>query len=285
MPAVQPAYILVRYEKLRYISMQSQELTDEACHEHGVLELGLVLTGAMELSCEKGTYLVETDGIFLVNPYEPHQLKKRAEGTQLLRLWVSHHFGREYFAGITNTVFEQHTLTDAADPQTAQLRQLMLCAADAYAQDVPGSRLACAGAVSNLLALLLQKLPHKLNTDMQKLVRKKQTGRMQRIAAYLDQHYKERITLAQLADAEGLTAAYMSRIFTELFGVSFQEYLNRLRLEQAIPLVRDPSIYLMDVCMECGFSDTRYLNAVFQKAFGMNASEYRRLHAVLPGAD
>ncbi len=278
MPAERPEYVLVRYEKLRHISVQIRDMHREKLHEHGVLELGLVLSGTVELCSEGKLLQVEADSIFLVNPYEPHRLCGCGGPARVLSVWISHNFGREYFAGIANTVFAQQTVTDFSVPAHVQLRQLLLDSADYYFQDTPGSRLECAGTVSRLIAALLQSLPHKLNTDTQKLVCKKRTGRMQRIAVYLDQHYKERISLTQLAEAEGLTPAYMSRVFTELFGVSFQEYLNLLRLEQAIPLVLDPSVYLMDVCMECGFSDTRYLNAVFQKVFGVTASEYRRWH-------
>lgn len=275
MSAGHPEYVLVRYERLRHICIQQRDVHSEALHAHGTLELGLVLSGAVQLCCNGKENTIAADSMYLINPYEPHRLQGPG---QVLTLWISPNFGRDYFTGIANILFAQQTI-DHTDPACLPLRQLLQSAADSYFQDKPDSRLACAGHLSNLLAFLMRSLPHKLNTDGQKLIRKKRSGRMRRIASYLDQHYKDRITLAQLAETEGLTPAYMSRVFTELFGVSFQEYLNLLRLEQAIPMVRDPSVYLMDVCMECGFSDTRYLNAVFQKAFGCSALEYRRRHA------
>lgn len=279
MSADHPEFILVRYDRLRHICIQQKTLHTETAHAHGVLEVGLVLSGAVELCCNGSCYPVHADSLYIVNPYETHQLRCLQDSAQVLTLWVSPNFGRDYFSGLANIAFSQSVISDEDGAACAQLRQLLLSAADSYHEDTPDSHLACAGYLSNLLAVLMRCLPHKLSTDGQKLIRKKRSGRMRRIASYLDQHYKERITLAQLAETEGLTPAYMSRIFTELFGVSFQEYLNLLRLEQAVPMVRDPSIYLMDVCMECGFSDTRYLNAVFQKAFGCSALEYRRQHA------
>lgn len=279
MSADRTEYVLVRYERLRHICMQERELHTETSHAHGVLEMGLVLSGAVELSCNGSLCPVSADSLYIVNPYEAHQLRCLQSPARVLTLWISPNFGRDYFSGIANMVFSQQVVSDGDCAACGQLRQLLRSAADSYFLDTPDSHLACAGHLSNLLAVLMRCVPHKLSTDGQKLIRKKRSGRMRRIASYLDQHYKDRITLAQLAETEGLTPAYMSRVFTELFGVSFQEYLNLLRLEQAIPLVRDPAVYLMDVCMECGFSDTRYLNAVFQKAFGCSALEYRRRHA------
>ena len=66
--------------------------------------------------------------------------------------------------------------------------------------------------------------------------------------------------------------------------MTFQEYLNRLRLEKALILMKDPSLYLVDICMECGFSDNKYLNQMFMKKFGCSASEYRKKR-IVPGDD
>jgi len=107
------------------------------------------------------------------------------------------------------------------------------------------------------------------------MIKKKKIGRQQRIASFVEQHYREKLTLSQLAQSESITTAYMSRIFAELFHTSFQEYLSRLRLQKAIPMLKNTSIYLVDICMECGFSDTRYLNAICQKEYGCTATQLR----------
>ena len=39
--------------------------------------------------------------------------------------------------------------------------------------------------------------------------------------------------------------------------------------------MKDPGLYMVDICMECGFSSTRYLNQMFIKEFGCTALEYR----------
>jgi preprotein translocase subunit SecA len=106
-------------------------------------------------------------------------------------------------------------------------------------------------------------------------IKKKKIGRKQRIASFVEQHYREKLSLTQLAQEEGITAAYMSRIFAELFSDSFQEYLSKMRLQKAINLLKQSNIYLVDICMECGFSDTRYLNAICQKEYGCSAMALR----------
>lgn len=274
-----PEHVLIRYDKMRHIRIQSQSVHQETWHEHGVLEIGLVQEGSLCLHQQGQSFPIDTDELYVINAYEPHSLKGAQENTNVLRVWLSHQFAREYFPGIANTFFSQQVITPAQGNTHRQLRQLLLEAADAYFREAPHGSLACAAALGNMVALLLRNIPYTIHSEGRKRMGMQRTGRMQRIAAYLDEHYQQRVTLAQLAEAEGLTPAYMSRIFTELFGMSFQSYLNLLRLEQALPLVKDPSVYLLDICMECGFSDTRYLNGVFRREFGISPMEYRRRYA------
>ena len=58
-------------------------------------------------------------------------------------------------------------------------------------------------------------------------------------------------------------------------GISFREYVNRLRLERAAYLVVNTQMRMIDVCVECGYSDYRYLNRAFLKEYGMTPAQVR----------
>ncbi|MBQ3107168.1 MAG: helix-turn-helix transcriptional regulator, partial [Firmicutes bacterium] len=146
----------------------------------------------------------------------------------------------------------------------------------AFLSEKPGFQFTCVGYVSLMLAQLLETVPYVLIDDQEYAARKRKTARIRRITDYIDQHYKEKIMLPDLAKMEGITTTYLSHFFHDTFHMTFQEYLNRLRLEKALILMKDPSLYLVDICMECGFSDNKYLNQMFMKKFGCSASEYRK---------
>ena len=61
-----------------------------------------------------------------------------------------------------------------------------------------------------------------------------------------------------------------------MIGISLQEYLNQIRFENALRLMDTTDLTLLDICLETGFSSTRYLNRVFQKNLGCSAKEYRQ---------
>jgi len=271
---------MVRYEKIRYVSIGVQAIQIGKQHAHDVLELGLVLDGNLRVNTKNGSAILGPGQLLLFNPYESHTVSAVSDTpAHLLSVWISSHFGREYCAYISNLVFDAGALETLPPAAADTIRSRMLDAAQCYFSESAGFPLECVGSVNLLLAELLRSVPYQSGTDADNAIKKKNIGRMHRISMYIEQHYKEKLTLSELAQAEDLTAAYMSRIFRELFHMSFQEYLNLLRLERALPLLRDPNVYLVDVCMECGFSDTRYLNSVCQKVFGCSATEYRKQYA------
>jgi AraC-like DNA-binding protein len=60
---------------------------------------------------------------------------------------------------------------------------------------------------------------------------------------------------------------------------TFQEYLNTLRLNHAKILVATTEKRLIDICIECGFSDYRYLYKAFKESFGCTPYEYRKRYS------
>ncbi len=277
MAAQHSEYVLVYYEKIKYVTIGVHQIVTGKRHEHGVLEVGMVLNGAVRVNAHGTSRELYPGDLMLFNAYEPHAITSISrEPAQVLTLWISSYFAREYFAGMASTVFDSSALSSLSQEGTEQLRSRIKQASESYFAQSDGFQMECIGHMSLLMTDLYRLLPHKQSTEAENAAKKKKMGRMRRISMYMEQHYKTKLTMSELAKAEGVTTAYMSRVFRELFGMSFQEYLNLLRLERAIPLMRDTSMYLVDICMECGFSDTRYLNAVCQKEFGCNATTYRK---------
>ena len=58
--------------------------------------------------------------------------------------------------------------------------------------------------------------------------------------------------------------------------MSFQEYLSHLRFRHALILMQKTDLKLLDICLESGFSSTRYMNQMFERQFHCSAKEYRK---------
>lgn len=265
--------VQVRYQKLKNVSFEVMPITARQYHVHSSPEICLVLEGELTYTVNGATYLAGPGSLLLCNAYEVHCLEPQPSATVLF-LHLAPGFGKDYFARMVNVEFDcDPTLITKAAHQ--QIVQPILAAATVYFGEPEAFGMECVGWICHAVTALLRNVPYRLNTDAEFLAKKKKIGRKQRIASFVEQHYREKLSLTQLAQEEGITTAYMSRIFAELFSDSFQEYLSKMRLQKAINLLKQSNIYLVDICMECGFSDTRYLNAICQKEYGCSAMALR----------
>jgi YesN/AraC family two-component response regulator len=94
--------------------------------------------------------------------------------------------------------------------------------------------------------------------------------------AYLEQHFSEPITLAEIAQLVYLSPSYFSRQFKLEMQMTFVEYLTHLRMKQAKQRLRMTDLPIDMVAEECGFRRASYFTTQFHRIQGISPSEYRR---------
>ncbi len=99
--------------------------------------------------------------------------------------------------------------------------------------------------------------------------------RLKNVLTYMEEHYSEKITLGELADAAGLTPKYLCRSFFSLTGKTPMLYLNEYRIEAACEMLRETDKTMLDIAVSCGFSDQSYFVKWFKRAKKMTPREYR----------
>ncbi len=95
------------------------------------------------------------------------------------------------------------------------------------------------------------------------------------ISDYIDNHYKEDLSLQDVASVLGYSDVYFCRIFKQNFGRNFITYLNNYRIDRAKELLADPEINIKDISTEAGYRDANYFTRVFKRIVGTTPSEYR----------
>jgi len=80
----------------------------------------------------------------------------------------------------------------------------------------------------------------------------------------------------------GISGDHLSRLLKKATGLTFNEYLTRLRMKRAMELLRDPTVRIGEVADLSGYRDARYFSTLFRRIVGMTPSEFR--HGRLPSA-
>ena len=95
------------------------------------------------------------------------------------------------------------------------------------------------------------------------------------IREFIEKHYKEDISLQDVAGSMNYSDAYFCKIFKQCFDKSFLVYLTEYRVEKAKVLLADMSINIKDVSAEVGYRDSNYFARVFKRNEGIPPTEYR----------
>ena len=97
------------------------------------------------------------------------------------------------------------------------------------------------------------------------------------IKAWLDEHYKEKIMLDDLAAQFYIDKFYLSKIFKEKYGITINAYVSQKRITSAKRLLRFSDETIEQIGCEVGISDTDYFTRLFRKIEGLTPGEYRKL--------
>ena len=102
----------------------------------------------------------------------------------------------------------------------------------------------------------------------------------ERAASYITTHLTEPITQTDVAEALGVTPAYLSSVFHEEKGESYTKFLTRLRMMQAALLLKSsPGMTIQSVAEQTGYASDKHFIGVFKKYFGVTPHEYRQRKA------
>jgi len=94
----------------------------------------------------------------------------------------------------------------------------------------------------------------------------------------IESQYGNMISLDQLADQLNLSKHHMIRIFSAVIGISPGVYLNRVRIEQAMRLLRHSNLNIDLIAERVGYSSGSYFIKVFRKLTGCTPGEFRSGH-------
>lgn len=98
---------------------------------------------------------------------------------------------------------------------------------------------------------------------------------MREAQAYVAAHYGQKLTLREVAGAVHLSKNYFSFLFRTQTGLTFTQYVNRLRVEKSKEYLRCTSLPIVEVMLRVGFEDQSYFSKVFKQNTRLSPGQYR----------
>lgn len=126
--------------------------------------------------------------------------------------------------------------------------------------------------LNDLLTLLMESSWHReAHTNAPKKME------ISQVKSFLDEHYKEKLSLESVASHFFIDKHYLARLFKEHYGVTLVTYLQQVRITHAKRMLRFTDKSIEEIGLECGIGELNYFSRVFKKLEGVSPSEFRRV--------
>lgn len=245
-------------------------------HFHSDIEIIIPLRGDVLITASNQRNLVKRGEFFIINRSEAHSLVRTDDSNMLLVLQFSPNFCRDYYPQLSHCrILQHHVVRDKNaklyDELLTNFEYMFKC----MGEKKEGYQLSLMGSLNNIAAAIVRYGQYENQSHEKKSSEEKLRLRLAGIIDYIQKNYTHNISLAELAQRENLDMTYLSHFIKDKLGVTFREYVNRLRLERAADLVANTKMRMIDICIECGYSDYRYLNKAFLQEFNMTPAQMR----------
>jgi AraC-like DNA-binding protein len=101
------------------------------------------------------------------------------------------------------------------------------------------------------------------------------SSKIDSIYNYINDNFKEHISLQEIADVASMTVPAFCRYFKKVTGKTFTKLVNEYRVVHATKLLSESQMSITDIAFECGFNNFSHFNKLFKEITGKSASKYR----------
>ncbi len=246
-------------------------------HYHSDIEIFTPIEGSVVIDLGVQRTTVEAGDFFVINRNEVHSLSYINGSNMLLVLQFNPGFCKSYYPMLSRMKISNHHIRSQTMPMLqGSMRRCFLEILRTVGKKNDGYQLKLLGALNRLAYAIVSCGEIEDTASKTAAGEDRQRQRLANILDYVQKNYTSNLSLAELSRREGLDMAYLSHYIKKNLGISFREYVNHLRFEHAIDLVVNTDMRFIDICIECGYSDYRYLNKAFRQKFDMTPAQLRQ---------
>ena len=247
-------------------------ITDFGANLHSNIEILLIFEGETRVWVENNLFLTAQEGdaviIFPNQQYRYETVKK--EKYMLLVADIKRL--TEYISLFSSFSPVNNVIKGAA--RDAELVSLAKSISKTYSEDKGDYRdTVLKGYVTAFVGRLLSMAELKKNE-----LKSNDTAGL--IAEFCNLRYRERLSLEMLERELHISKFYISHVINERLGVSFSDYVNSIRVNEASRLMLETDKTLKEISAEVGFGTVRSFDRVFKKHKNETAREYRMRNSV-----
>lgn len=236
-------------------------------HIHNHMELFFILGGKGQFLIDDQLYPVDVNNLVIINPNVTHtEVSLNAQPLEYIVLGIE---GVELVTSdVSNgqfSILDHYESMDISSCLRNILREME--------QKNTGYEDVCQAYMEILIIRLMRSTALSVPTEPQTLSVNRQCAAVRR---YIDLHFKETLTLEQLAEEAHMNKFYLAHAFKREYGISPINYMISRRIEESKYLLAETDLSMSQIAQLLGFSSLSYFSQVFRRTQEISPKEYRQ---------
>lgn len=259
-------------------------------HWHKETEIIYLLNGDLKVYINGNGYSLKQGDIIFLAPSDVHGAEFPINNVRIVIQFDKLVFEKSY---LTNNEQDELYLkmSNLARVSTmwpenvkAHVKILVLSIYDSYTHFTSSndslSKINVQSKLFELIYYIILNVP--MNTEqksLSNLLKSKQVyDKLRIILDYINNHFTEDIKINDAASVLNFAPNYFIRFWKKNIGVSFHEYLNQVRINNAITLMINGNFQIKEIAELSGFNSVKTFNRVFKEITGTNPSTYKKVY-------
>ena len=235
-------------------------------HEH--IEIHHILEGEAELQLNQGRYHLKPGNVVIISPNSVHASVCTAAPyrAQVLIFDIS---------DISAEMAGEHYLFQELIEEEPGAADLMHRIFQEYNGKERGYKACCRAVTTALLVYLCRRYGQQSLSEKDSLRQNKDMERLQTVLTYVETHYTEPISNADLAEMVCLSESRFGHLFREKVGRAPLQYINDIRLKNAMRLLLETECTVTEAAQAVGFRDYNHFGRLFRRRHGCTPHEVK----------
>ena len=236
-------------------------------HTHNHLELFYIVGGKGQFLIQDQLYPVNVNNLVIINPNVTHtEVSLNAQPLEYIVLGIE---GIELAAN--NNSNGQFNILDHIE--SVEISGCLRNILREMEQKNPGYEDVCQAYMEILIIRLMRSTALAVPSESQTVSTNRQCAAVRR---YIDLHFKEPLTLEQLAEEGHMNKFYLSHAFKKEYGLSPINYMITRRIDESKYLLAETDLSMSQIAQLLGFSSQSYFSQVFHRTQDISPKEYRQ---------
>ena len=229
-------------------------------HIHSCFEIIAITDGEMTVQIESKDYVLHKGDVIFIFPYQIHSTTTKTKSAHTLCIFSSEIVA--LFYRLSHGKIPENPVINLKEPSVFFM----------FTKSTNDDDLM---KIKGILYLMFSELIKSTELVLKKKKSSSFLELLDKIFTFVNENYTEECSLKKISKELKYDYSYLSKFFSEFVGMSFNEYINRVRISKACYMLKNTDNIIIKISDACGFSSLRSFNRNFVKITGMTPTEYR----------